>query len=90
VVPYTPAPINLTSGITSLFGGSRVASTKEPAEQQFEEHRIQLEQRVAVVEQGLSGIGVRSVQLQTDDLVELFYHIYNPTDGTGSAPSREM
>ncbi len=87
VIPYSPAPINVTKGLTSLFTGSpkKVAS---PAEQQFEEHRIQLEQRVSLVVEGLSGMGVRTVQLKTDDLVELFYHIYNPTDPTGSAPSR--
>ena len=52
----------------------------------FEEQRIQLEQRVSVVEQGLSRIGVRTIPLNTDDLVEFFYHVYNPTDNTGSAP----
>jgi type IV secretory pathway VirB4 component len=87
VVPYSPAPVNITRGLTSLFTGSptKIAS---PADQQFEEHRVQLEQRVALVTEGLSGVGVRTIQLATDDLVELFYHIYNPTDSTGTAPSR--
>ena len=85
VVPYSPAPLNLTKGITSLFGGP--STNKLPAEQQFEEHRIQLDQRISLVQEGLSGVGVRTVLLKTDDLVELFYHIYNPTDPTGSAPS---
>lgn len=84
IVPYTPAPINITRGITSLFApGAQTV----PAEMQFEEQRIQLEQRVAVVEQGLSRIGVRTIPLKSEDLVELYYHIYNPTDPTGSAPS---
>jgi hypothetical protein len=87
VVPYSPAPINLTKGITSMFMGS-TPKTSLPGDQQFEEHRIQLDQRIALVEGGLSGIGVRTVQLKTDDLVELFYHTYNPTDRTGSAPSK--
>lgn len=86
VVPYSPAPINIKKGLTSLFAGSpeRVAA---PIDQQFEEHRIQLEQRVALVVEGLSGAGVRTITLKTDDLVELFYHIYNPSDPTGAAPS---
>lgn len=86
VVPYSPAPINLQKGITSLFAGGQTRSTS-PIDQQFEEHRIQLEQRVALVVEGLSGAGVRSITLKTDDLVELFYHIYNPSDPTGAAPS---
>jgi len=88
IVPYTPAPINLSKGITAIFGGSGGGSKQLPADRQFEEQRVQLEQRVSVVEQGLSGMGVRSVQLQTDDLVELFYHLYNPTEGESSAPLR--
>lgn len=87
VVPYTPSAVNLGKGITSLFS-TNTQKQKAPADQQFEEHRIQLEQRVALVSEGLSGVSVRTVQLQTDDLVELFYHVYNPTDPTGSAPSR--
>lgn len=84
VVPYTPSPINITRGITSLFspGGNKAV----PADMQFEEQRIQLEQRVAVVEGGLSRVGVRTIPLKTEDLVELYYHIYNPTDPTGAAP----
>lgn len=85
IVPYTPAPINITRGITSLFSPGQKASI--PVEMQFEEQRIQLEQRVAVVEQGLSRIGVRTIPLKSEDLVELYYHIYNPTDPTGSAPT---
>jgi type IV secretory pathway VirB4 component len=87
VVPYSPAPINITKGITSMFMGSPKKTTL-PGDQQFEEHRIQLDQRLALVQDGLGGVGVRTVPLKTDDLVELFYHIYNPTDPTGSAPSK--
>ncbi len=86
VVPYSPAPINVTKGITSLFSGSPQKTTNS-ADQRFEEHRIQLEQRVSLVTEGLGSIGVRTVPLRTDDLVELFYHAYNPTDPTGAAPS---
>ncbi len=86
VIPYSPAPINISKGLTSLFGGSpeKVAA---PSDQQFEEHRVQLEQRVTLVVEGLSGVGVRTITLKTDDLVELFYHIYNPSDPTGTAPA---
>jgi type IV secretory pathway VirB4 component len=84
VIPYTPAPINITKGLTNLFTPGKQASTS--ADMQFDVQRIQLEQRVAIVEQGLSGVGVRSIKLKNEDLVELYYHIYNPTDPTGSAP----
>lgn len=86
IVPYSPTPINITKGFTSLFSSNTKPSTGTPTEMRFEEQRIQLEQRVNVVEQGLSRIGVRTIPLNTDDLVEFFYHVYNPADHTGSAP----
>jgi len=85
VVPYSPSKVDLTKGITNLFTPGR-QSASLPSDMQFEEHRVQLEQRVGVVTEGLARVGVRSIQLETDDLVELFYHIYNPGDETGSAP----
>lgn len=85
VIPYSPTKLNVSKGVTNFFnpGGSASLST----DQQFEEHRLQLEQRVAMVVQGLAGVGVRTMTLQKDDLVELFYHLYNPGDPTGTAPA---
>jgi hypothetical protein len=85
VVPYTPSKINLGKSLTNLFTPNK-SSAALPTDMQFEEHRIQLEQRVSVVKEGLARTGVRSITLETDDLVELYYHIYNPADNTGSAP----
>lgn len=84
VIPYTPTALNLTKGITSFFSGNNAKSNA--ADLQFDVQRIQLEQRVAIVEQGLSRMGVKTVTLGNDDLVEFYYHIYNPTDPAGSAP----
>ena len=86
VIPYSPSPINVKKGFDSLFTGNFGKKTEAPPEMRFEEQRIQLEQRVSVVEQGLSRLGVRTIPLGTDELVEFFYHIYNPGDLTGSAP----
>ena len=44
----------------------------------FEEKRSQLEQRIAVVTQGLSSMGVQSKQLTTEQLVELYQSHFNP------------
>ncbi|MCA9363310.1 hypothetical protein KC851_03240 [Candidatus Kaiserbacteria bacterium] len=85
VVPYSPTKINISKGITNLFTpGQKTAAL--PDDMRFEEHRIQLEQRVGVVTDGLARVGVRTITLDTDDLVEFYYHIYNPGDSTGSAP----
>jgi hypothetical protein len=88
VVPYSPTKLNVSKGITNLFTPGK-KSSRLPDDMQFEEHRIQLEQRVSLVNEGLARVGVRTITLQTDDLVELFYHIYNPADQKGSAPIME-
>ena len=88
VIPYSPLKVDFSRGITDLFSPkSRTQGT--PNEAQFEEHRIQLEQRVGLVTAGLARVGVRTITLQKDDLVELYYHLYNPADLTGSAPLSE-
>ncbi len=84
VIPYTPAPVNITGSFTSLFSPKKKGNQ---IEMRMEERRTQLEQRINVVEQGLSRTGIRTIPLGTDDLVELFYHVYNPSDISGSAPS---
>ena len=84
VVPYTPNKINITQGFKGILNQGRAGLQNEST---LEEQRLQLEQRQAVVEQGLNRMGVRTIALQTDELVELFYHIYNPGDITGSAPT---
>lgn len=84
-IPYTAPPINIKRNFANILA----SGPKATAENSFEEKRLQLEQRQAIVEQGLNRIGVRTIPLQTDELVELFYHLYNPTDITGSAPTVE-
>lgn len=76
VVPYD---IAIISGKSGLFSGSKDASKqKKEKEEDFEEKKNQLEQRMGVVEQGLVRCGVRVAKLGTDEVVELFYKIFNP------------
>lgn len=56
------------------------ASKATAKEENFEDNVTQLEQRIAVVEQGLIRCGVRSVRLGTEELVEFYYKIFNPGD----------
>ncbi|MEX0918294.1 MAG: hypothetical protein WDZ93_04025 [Candidatus Paceibacterota bacterium] len=86
VIPYTPVAANLQSNITDLLGVKKRVYFDEA---NFSEHRLQLEQRVTLVEQGLSRIGVRTVPLQNEELVELYYHIFNPQEVGTSAPTTQ-
>ncbi len=80
VVPYSPATLT-AGGVTDVFGKKKtVQETAEKKIELFEEHRSQLEQRVGVVTQGLVRCGIRTVELGTEEIVELFYKIFNPGD----------
>ena len=81
VVPYDPALINRGGGLGSTLGsllpsGGTGAATL--TNEQFEQFRTQLEQRVSVIEQGLVRTGVRVVSLGTEEVIELFYKLFNP------------
>jgi len=78
VVPYSPSvlPVGGGGGILSrLGGGNKTAPTQNRT---FEEHVSQLEQRIAIVQQGLIRSGVRTVQLGTEEAIELLYKMFNP------------
>jgi hypothetical protein len=79
VVPYSPATLQVknTSMIGSVIGGKKATATKT---EDFEEQRTQLDQRVAVVEQGIIRCGLRAAQLGTEELIEVYYKLFNPGD----------
>lgn len=81
VVPYDPALIARGSSITESLGALLPGKTTTAAtltDEQFEQYRTQLEQRISVVEQGLVRTGVRIVTLGTEEVIELFYKLFNP------------
>ena len=86
VVPYSSSAIKSSEGILEgLIGGGsqkkQIEDTKKAIDMaSFEEKRSQLDQRVGVIINGLNGIGIRSSQLQTDEVIELFYKTFNPGD----------
>ncbi len=81
VVPYDPAIIDIKNNkITGFFQKKTASEEQKNKQMNFEENRTQLEQRVSVVEQGLSRCGIRVVRLGTEEVIELFYKIFNPGD----------
>jgi type IV secretory pathway VirB4 component len=81
IVPYSPAPINLNSGLLSKMPWSAARTKTEKSQDEraeFEENVSQLDQRISVVQQGLIRTGVRTVQLDTEEVIELLYKVFNP------------
>jgi len=80
VVPYDPALIARGGAGNAL--GTLISTNKDQSaaltNEQFEQYRTQLEQRMSVIEQGLVRTGVRIVKLGTEEVIELFYKLFNP------------
>jgi hypothetical protein len=80
VIPYDPPMMTASSNPISnmLPGRKKGADAAKSTDEKFQEYRSQLEQRVAVVEQGLVRCGIRAAELGTEEVVELFYKLFNP------------
>ena len=80
VIPYSPTIISNKSAnpFKNIFGKKNLNLQEKTKD--FQENRMQLEQRIGIVQQGLARCGLRSVLLGTEELVELFYKLFNPGD----------
>lgn len=85
VVPYTNTTLKTDSNIFSdIFGSKRTKESKRAEEKlDFEEKRSQLEERISVIQQGLSSCGIKSAQLGSEEVVEVFYKVFNPGELEG-------
>lgn len=79
VVPYEPAAIKSVATSFPMFG-AKPATQAEGLKESFEEYRVQLEQRMALVASSLGASGVRAVALGTEEVIELLYRSFNLGD----------
>jgi len=79
-VPYTPVSVNLTKVKTGGFFGAKKTTQEENKiiSDAFAESRTQIAQRIDVILSGVARTGVRAVQLQTEEVIEVFYQLFNP------------
>ena len=77
VIPFSPSIINTNNNPFDKLINKKNTVNKTDY---FEENRTQLEQRINIVSQGLTRCGLRSIQLGTEEIVELFYKTFNPGD----------
>lgn len=78
-IPYAPA-LNPGRNLSNMLKKKDDAVNEKNKNDDFEEIKNQIEQRISVVEQGLSRCGVKVARLGSEELVELFYRIFNPGD----------
>ncbi len=81
VVPLGGNQLSLKKGafqaVNDLIGSKKNKSTAEQSDD-FHEQKMQLQQRMAVVEQGLLRCGLRVAHLGSEEIIELFYKLFNP------------
>lgn len=85
VIPYIPPVINQNSGIGKVFSFLSSKNNGDDRVTSFEEERNQMEQRMSVVQQGLTRLGLRVAQLGTQEAIELLYKTFNPGETTSQA-----
>ncbi|MEK9182637.1 MAG: hypothetical protein AAB809_01010, partial [Patescibacteria group bacterium] len=87
IIPYTHTVLKSDSGILGgvlkIFNRKNKEEVKIEKQEDFEEKRSQLEERVGVIKQGLNRCGIKSAELGTEEIVEVFYKVFNPGEVEG-------
>jgi type IV secretory pathway VirB4 component len=78
-IPYEPT-LSPGKNFSNILKKKDEETKQKNKNDEFEEIKNQIEQRISVVEQGLSRCGVKVARLGSEELVELFYRIFNPGD----------
>lgn len=87
VIPYDPVmikPTNLLGQLKETFSGifnlkrESFSNVTLLSKEEFEQHYQQLMIRQANIVSGLTRLGLVSIPLETNELIQLFFNLYNP------------
>lgn len=73
----TPASTGIIKSLKNILGTG--GSTKKITDEQFAVYENQLMQRVEVALNGLVSLGIKTRILEKEELLKMFYELYNPT-----------
>ncbi|OGN05244.1 MAG: hypothetical protein A2746_01110 [Candidatus Yanofskybacteria bacterium RIFCSPHIGHO2_01_FULL_44_22] len=83
VVPFyifeAPGKAGLLKSLKSIFKPSATVKEAVLDDDRFKTYQTQLLQRVELVLDSLIGLGVRTRVLEKDELLKMFYELYNPS-----------
>lgn len=79
VVPFYPIESQESGIISKLMDTLNPKQKITENIETFEAYKNQLWQRVDQISSGLSSLGIKTVALKTEELVELLYETYNPS-----------
>ncbi len=79
VIPFSPSALDAKSNpLEKLVAKKKTENPAKAETDNFEQNRTQLEQRIGSVSGGLAQCSIRTVELGTEEIVELFYKTFNP------------
>ena len=73
--------------LSTMFGGGKTKEAQQKIEN-FEKAKEKLENRVVAVTGSLSGLGIRTTRLKTEEIIQLYYNSYNFESGPVLDPSK--
>lgn len=82
VIPYSPKVDRPAKFFSRLFDIFSPTATIHLKQKQFDEYRTELFKRVDNTMNALDSAGLKSVILDTQSLIELYYNSYNPETST--------
>lgn len=78
VIPYSWVEAKEQGVIDRIKNLFRPAEVIRQSERNFQKYKSLLDQRSSRMEGLLNAVGLKSVRLNTQELIELFYNVYNP------------
>ena len=78
VIPYAPTTDTRRGFFKQMYEVFFAASELRLKKDQFLKRKHMLDQRIGNVMSGLVGMGLNTVRLDTQSLIELYYSTYNP------------
>lgn len=82
VIPYEPISIAKMGLLDNIFGKKSAFDHLKISDADYKAHTDQLKERAATIANGLGNMGLHCFQLSTEDLIELFYLMYNPDEAS--------
>jgi len=78
VVPYSAGSLKSKGFVSTFKEALSPTAVIHIKQKKFEKFRVELLKRVDYISSGLSAIGLKSIVLDTQSLIELYYNTYNP------------
>ena len=78
VVPFDPLSDKQKNFFKRLLESFKPVMLMKLSQEKFSRRRKELTRRVETIIRGISSIGVNSVELDTQGLIDLYYNTYNP------------